>query len=344
MTVSILSHYACSVNKKIGALANDKKYIELAQKIIDQLEVNFGTDIFSFLYRPKYPVQDLRLSQFFSYLQKKDPTLKNVCDIILQPTFCSIHIDSYDKSFLLKKVISPLLLKKRGTNKILHVSNILQLKTQVTYHHWENGTRDMPFWIFLKWVDIYCHRLEVFLETLQVSVDLKTLGFSGFHKELFSDLFFSKPWIPTVYLALQTTEYLRNESHEDAFIAKSLDLTTDQVQQAIHVLCDLEMIKFDKSHFKTFKGIFYTPPNLATEKIDEINSYWMSRSYKLTSCDSLHKIQQAALSMESKRKIISWVHELREKIHNEIKTTSNPETVLHMHWQVTDLLSSERTT
>lgn len=319
--------------QKINAFFDKKneKYLLLVRALIEGLGLP---------YKGEASIESVRTSYFFEQLLAKDYSLQSLFEILLQPTIETLSVSPKNRSEILNFFVKPLLTKKRGKRKILEVASLLNLKTQVSYHYWENGKRDMPFWIFLKWVDLVCEKLEVFVESLQMPINLKSLGFQEKCSEKFSSLFFSLPWIPTVYLALQTTEYLSSDKHSDDYICKTVQISPEQLQSALDILSSLEMIHFEINHYVVRRGIFYAPPSPSNEKINSLNAYWMAKAPQLMQYDGIHKVQQAALSIESKNKIMTWVSELREKIHEEIKKTSGPETVLHMHWQVADLLQT----
>lgn len=280
-----------------------------------------------------------RTSRWLWTLQESGISLRDLFTYMMKPKEQVLEEKLLNAEQVGAFLVGPVLRKFRGDRTISEVIEILKVRNKETYHYWETGQRDLPLSQFLKVVDLIGGRLQIFCEMIGFKKDLREFRLKSF-KENLSGTFFKKPWTPTVYLLLHTEAYRNLPEHQDAFLSKQIGISLLQVQDSLADLADLEMIRYDGKRYIPFKGVFYTPPNLNPEVLNQLNSYWMNKSFELMSCQGLHKIEQAAVSFESRDKIVKWVGELREKIREEIKTTQ-PETVLHMQWQVADLLTPE---
>lgn len=284
--------------------------------------------------------ENIRTSPVWQALELIGVEHKHLVDCLLKPIETNFIYNNPDRKTLSRNVIGPLLRVIRRGHTIEQVCLLVGINTPVTYHYWEKGSRDIPFYVFLKIIDRLCGRLQFFCETIRFRTDLRTFGLKAFKPNL-SEHFFKFPWTPTIYLFLLTAVYKAEATHSDEFVADKLSLTKSQVAESIKTLIDFEMIKFSGAKYEAFSGVFYTPPSLDKKSLEDLNHYWMTQAYEFMRFEGLHKIDQAAVSHESKMKIIGWVSELREKIRLEIATTT-PETIVHMHWQVSDILCGEK--
>ena len=192
--------------------------------------------------------------------------------------------------------------------------------------------------MFLKVIHLLEGRLYIFPEALGFFEDLKKYNISCPNPGL-SEKFFKMPWVPTVFMCIQTNFYQKQPKSFHKDLAKLLSLSIDQLNEAIKVLSDLQMIQITDGFYKVRKGAYYAPASMKGSQIDKLYNYWFSRSssfyyhYK-----GYQKLDQAAVSYESYCKIIGWVAELRDKIREEVRS-SKSEMVIHMHWQIVNLFS-----
>lgn len=279
----------------------------------------------------------IRTAIVFQMLYTNGFSLNSASEILLKPRDIKFSLSEISKDQIATHFVGPLLAELRDEDTILNYCKKIGVKNSVTYHYWEKGSRDIPFATFLQIVDVITNRLQLFCETIYFKNDLREFGLNSF-KPNFSEKFFGTPWVPTVYLALQTEAYTLLPTHSDLFLEDKLNIPIEQIRLAIKTLLDLEIINFDGRLYKTFDGMFYTPPTLDSHMLDDLNRFWLNQAYKFTNYDGLHKIEQASMSYESYDRIKFWVAELREKIRKEIQVTK-PETIVHMQWQVLDLYS-----
>jgi hypothetical protein len=278
----------------------------------------------------------IRASVWCLLIKRQGISLLDLAAVIVAPRIAGGVSAPATATTARTKFVAPLLKLLRGERTLADAQKMFGLTTQGTFNHWEMGRRDIPLWRFIQAIDILATRLSSFCEALNFKENLANFGFRSSRTD-FSTQFFSLPWTPTVFLALQTQRYLRQQRHDTKKLARQLNLTREQVEESLTVLADLELIIFDNKFYRTRKGQFYAPPTLTPATLDRLHSYWFGKSVDLLVQPGLHKIEEHALSRESLRKIITWVTELREKIREEVKR-SEPETVVHIHWQIAEMI------
>lgn len=281
-----------------------------------------------------------RTSRWLWSLQRAGYSLSDLYRYLLKPHDKKIEVVIEKPEQIGVTFVGPILKHFRGERASKVVMSLLHVKNKETYHYWETGQRDLPLGQFLKIVDLLGDRLQIFCEMVGFKKDLREFNLKSY-KVNFSERFFKRPWTPTVYLLIQSEKYKSLPGHDDSFFSHFLSVSQLQVKESLNDLADLELIRFDGERYITFTGVFYTPPNLNPHMLQSLNAFWMGKSFELMSRYGLHKIEQASVSYESRDKIMGWVNELREKIRAEVKITT-PETVLHLQWQVADLLHYEK--
>lgn len=232
--------------------------------------------------------------------------------------------------------IGPILRFLRGNRTLREVQQLLGLRAASTFYHWERGARDIPLSTFVQCIDQLGGRLGTFCEAFGYDGELGNFGIRA-AKPNFSERFFSQPWVPTIFLAIQTLGYTGQKRHDRRRLARQLKLTEEQIEDGLKTLADLEIVKLEGNKYVARAGAFYAPPTLTAHTLKSLNEYWFGRSLDLIQQPGLHKIEEHALSRKSFEKIIGWVGELRERIRAEVET-SEPETIVHIHWQVADML------
>lgn len=287
-------------------------------------------------FKKRPPV--VRTSNIFRLLNLNHISIEAAASILIKPRELPCDFQNLSDNEISSALVSPLLKFLRGEETLEAYCKKIGVKHVVTYHYWEKGTTDIPFAYFLYLIDLLTNRLHFFCETIGYYQDLRVFGLFGF-KPHFAEKFYEMPWVSAVYLALQTSAYLVQPQHEDSFIAERLSLSVENVQDALQVLKDYDIIQWNKTHYLAHEMEFYTPPNLNAEIVDNFNRYWMSQSYKFSFYPGVHKVEQATISQESFARIRGWVNELSEKIRVETQN-SKPETIVQMQWQVFDLCSN----
>jgi hypothetical protein len=283
-------------------------------------------------------ITPFRASVWCLLAQKTGKSLSSARAAVTAPKALAAFITPRTLLAMRRNYIGPLLKSLRRERSLHETAELLELGTWSTYHHWECGRRDLPFFRLLQAIDVLSSRLDVFCETFDFKTSLKKFGLRG-HTPGFSENFFALPWTPTVYLILQSHAYLERRRHDSRWLAKQLGLSVEQVNQSLATLGDLGIVTFDGTTYTLRKGQFYAPPTLKPEKLRVLNDYWFSRSAELAQLPGFHKIEEHALSRELAAKIAIWISELRERIRLEVKK-SEPETVVHLHWQVADLMTT----
>ncbi|MCB0342167.1 MAG: DUF4423 domain-containing protein [Pseudobdellovibrionaceae bacterium] len=245
------------------------------------------------------------------------------------------------ETILKKTVIAPALRFLRGKRTLVEVKDLLHLENSVSFHHWEKGKRDIPLSFFLKTIYLFSQRLHLVVELTAPNIDLEKFEMSPFPAD-FSRRFFSKPWIPSLYLLIQTEVFESWDRQQESRCCRFLNINNEQLHSAMQTLFDLKLVRVRQGRYEIRKGAFYASKNLPEELLTNLHLYWLTQAPQFYSQNKrgLHKVEQATMSHESFKKILGWVEELRGKIKEELKTTT-PETMVHFSWQVCDLLNSE---
>lgn len=281
---------------------------------------------------PQKKHSEIRTAQWLSQLSTSPQILYDFSEAIFKPKTLSFNSLSMDKKSILTSFIPVLLREFRGDLTIEQVCHRAGIGSSVTYYFWEEGTRDIPLCRFLEMIHLYNSRLDLFCETLGFPKNLSEYGLPN-RDQHFSEMFFKNPWVPTIYLALQ----FKNPANNVYLLSKKLSLSEDQVNEALEILQNLKLVRKKVDGYEVIKGVFFTPPNLKEGQLKTLNHFWMNQSVQFSNDPDFFKIDQAIVSHESKKKILGWIADLRKKISDEVKIT-NPETLLHMQWQVHDLL------
>ncbi|MBF0299180.1 MAG: DUF4423 domain-containing protein [Oligoflexia bacterium] len=283
----------------------------------------------------------IRTSLFFYLTAKKNFNLTSIFYSLYAPEIPPFNISTNTTQNILKTKYLPCLLKKiRGKKTLEEIKNIIAITNRSSFNHWETGKRDIPFDKFLKLIDLYSGRLNAFCESLEFTKSLNNFGFKN-QKANFSKRFFSLPWTPTIYLYLQTKPYGRIRIHNNRIICNHLKITEKMLTEALKILIDLELIRFDGEKYLCNKGQFYVGPIITSKIVENLNDYWFSKSKDLAKLKGFHKIEEHTVSKELYENILNWVQELREKIRNEVKKTK-PEMLIHIHWQIAKMVEDDK--
>jgi hypothetical protein len=290
-----------------------------------------------------YPKRKARLPEVLLFLQKEGMKLQEMEQAIFAPRIVpTLRKKSKMKTQLgiRKDFIVPFLKALRGSRTLLAAKEALEITTLSTYHHWEMGRRDIPFEMFLKAIDVFSGRLPAFLETLGLKNKLKAQGLEDLHIGRY-ELFFNDPWTPTILMSLRLPQVLKlsNPQEQAVFLSHSLKIPLSSVEKSLDLLVQLQLIYQKEGKFFSNPVQFNVIPSITPEKINEIHQYWFDQAANFLNYPGYHKLEQHALTHESKDKIVQWISELREKIRQEVKSSGEPETLIHIHWQLAELIT-----
>ncbi len=281
----------------------------------------------------------LKSAEFFLAAQKKGINLIDVNEALWAPRFSKVTPKSVTRPAMMRSFLAPTMRKLRGERTLAEVCRLLKISNESRFGHWENGRRDIPLELFLRAVDVLGNRLPACCQTLDSDIALDQFGAATLAPRFFHR-FFDNPWAPTVHLAFYLPKYkdfLIQPAMEA--IAKDLRIDLKLVEEAVELLISLRLLTVENSKVSIVKGQFYALPAHNAEQIKKIHHHWFSLGAEMAQKrPGFYKVEQAVLSRESKEKIIGWMGELRERIREETKNTESLETVIHINWQLSELL------
>ena len=292
-----------------------------------------------------YPKRKARLAEVLIYLQKKGMGLQELEQAIFAPRIIPIlrkKTTAKTQKGIRKDFIGPFLKALRGSRTLLAAKEALEIKTLSTYHHWETGRRDIPFEMFLKAIDVFSDRLPAFLGTLGLKNKLKAQGFEDLQIEIGKyELFFNDPWTPTIFMSLSLPQVLSlSNTHEQAFfLSQRLKIPLSSVEKSFDLLIQLKLVCQEEGRLLSNPVQLNAIPSITPKKINEIHQYWFDQAANFLNYPGYHKLEQHALTHESKDKIVQWISELRDKIRQEVKASDKPETLIHIHWKLAELIT-----
>lgn len=169
-----------------------------------------------------------------------------------------------------------------------------------------------------------------------------TLLESNYVRENFNAHFFRLPWTPTVYLFLVSGSFkdrtVRKESAREFF--KTIGLSESQIQESLQTIFDLQLAHFERDRVSARSDFFYATPIKDLRLIQNIHEFWFQQSLVLSELPGYHKIDQFALSRKLFKEVVQRVVMLREEIR-KLAAKESPETVVHINWQIADLLNNK---
>jgi len=238
-----------------------------------------------------------------------------------------------------RRWVQPLLKELRGDFSFAEIANLFQIKSIATYHHWESGRREIPFLFFLMAIEKFQGRLQAFIDSLPFEIDLSSCQFLNLKPKLYQH-FFANPWTPTVMLAFRLPTLLKMNSaaKQMNYLSQKLKIPLPQIEESVTQLLNLKLVKIENGRLHSQPQQLYAIPAISEEKINELRNYWYTETKSLLQNPGLHRFEQHATTHESKEKIIGWITELREKIKKEVKASGSPETLIHITWQVAEVL------
>lgn len=238
-----------------------------------------------------------------------------------------------------RRWVQPILKELRGDFSFAEIAHLFQIKSIATYHHWESGRREIPFVFFLMAIEKFQGRLQAFIDSLPFEIDLSACKFLNLKPKLYQH-FFATPWTPTVMLALRLPALLKMNSipKQMEYLSQNLKISLPQIEESITQLLHLKLVKIEDSRLQSQPQQLYAIPAITEEKINELRNYWFTETKSLLQNPGLHRFEQHATTHESKEKIMGWIIELREKIRKEVKASDKPETLIHITWQVAEVL------
>jgi hypothetical protein len=238
------------------------------------------------------------------------------------------------KTFL--KILMSHKIKKKSAQDSLH-------KSRATFYRLEKQKTDPDFILILALIDLAPKRLNLFIQTLKL-----TLSNINLDNRPQSPL--SLPWLGAVSAAMAQKEHLSLNTYSPEWIAKKVNLTVPQVQQAVQVMVENEMIVWHGRHYgpTTPRTLVY---NHKRSRSDFVNTFkfWSEKSLSCAESENLKSFQSdkfAAVfrtfraTKENVEQINGLISELEEKIHNLITTTEGEKTeircFLMSHFDVTN--------
>lgn len=288
-------------------------------------------------------IRTLKTSQVMFLLQEHGLNLGDVYQVIFWPRmsreFPKKNLRMVTSHLVKKNWLEPLLKDLRGDFSYAEVANILGVSSLATFHHWEMGRREIPLHYFLMIIDKFYGRLQAFLDNLPLDLNLAQFELLRLKPKLYHQ-FFSLPWMPTIMLALRLPKLVKMSSIQNqvTYLAKNLNRSTHEIEEALGILMHLKLVKIENGRLHSQPQQFYAIPAIAPEKVEELLNFWFSQVLTMSKKPGFHKFEQHATTFESKEKIIQWITELREKIKGEVKSSGEPETLIHINWQVAEIL------
>lgn len=234
---------------------------------------------------------------------------------------------------------APVLRTLRGKRTLGEAAKILGIRNLSTIHHWESGRREVPFAQWLKAVDRWSGRLDALVASLPFELSLDELGFDPLPARAYSE-FFSDPWTPMLMLSLRLPmlSELKSAETQARFLSSRLELPLLKVETSLDLLIRLRLARLESGRLVSDEAQLYAIPAVSPERIQAIHRFWFENSLRLLEKPGFHKVEQHALSRESRDRVIGWITELRERIREEVRTGGDPETLIHINWQVAELL------
>lgn len=296
------------------------------------------------------PEGSLRLPYVLIALQKRGIKLRDLEQAVFAPRPLPSQTRKSVQGARRAQILTPLGLRRdfiipflralRGTQTLAVTAQRLGTHGPTAYNHWETGRRDIPLTQFLMVIADLSGRLPAFLETLGISNPPPGGDFSELHLGRYRE-FFSDPWTPTVLMSLRLPQVLSMPSGQAQarYLSEVLQIPQASIENSMDLLLRLQLARLQGGRFVGNPVQFDAIPSIEEKKIQEIHQFWFQRASSMLARPGFHKLEQHALTHESKEKIIFWISELREKIHQEVIASGSPETLIHIHWQLAEIIS-----
>lgn len=139
-------------------------------------------------------------------------------------------------------------------------------------------------------------------------------------------------------LRLPMLSELKSAETQARFLSSRLELPLLKVETSLDLLIRLRLARLESGRLVSDEAQLYAIPAVSPERIQAIHRFWFENSLRLLEKPGFHKVEQHALSRESRDRVIGWITELRERIREEVRTGGDPETLIHINWQVAELL------
>lgn len=218
------------------------------------------------------------------------------------------------------KAFIKILLSQTGQKST--VRNTIE-KSRPTLYRYEKQNSYPDLVGILALIDLKPKLLNKFVETIkmQKSPSEKRKGLSPF----------SLPWLGAVSAAMAQKEHLSLPAHSPEWIADKVKLTIAQVESAVKVMQDNELIARDGSHFKpTMPRTLALNHKRSREDFLNTIKFWSQKA--ITAIEDQKKNNTTAdqyagvfrtfmATKENVEQINGLIAELEEKIHNIITTT-----------------------
>lgn len=289
----------------------------------------------------------IKAFEALAYLQDKKVNLFDLAQTLFNPR--PLHVNNrehFSIAQIKSELLPSILIELRGQDSLKDLCAKLNLPNVSTYHHYEKQIRDVPFEIFIYALEA-SQKLEVFLSLIdfkKISIDhheTQDFDIENLNKyHVFSKDFFSKPWVPSVYLLIQLPQFskIKNRNKQYEYISNVLNLNKQQIQDSFEVLSRLNIVHFKEEKIEFSKGQFFNPPQIDKKALDEIHTYWFSRAKEHLNMNGYHRLEQHTVTEETQVRIINWIKELREKIKQEVLIQKGEaDRLIHINWSLTEL-------
>lgn len=297
--------------------------------------------------------KSLKTTDVLYHLQFHDCSLVKVIEALFLPQVIQLPVEIQrmaknsqviEKIEIKKKLIPLILTHLRNEKSMNEICHKLEISNISRYHHYEVGIRDLPFLYFvnlLKFSEKILNFIECLPDVIRSNLFISNEANTKKTNDLkFSEIFFSKPWLPTLYLLIQTPSVTSKENlnKQVLYLSKVLGLNSTEVFFGLQQLMNLQLIVVEGNKLQVLKGQFFCNPILNKDQIESIHSFWFKKSSEFLNKPGFHKVEQHTVSKQTQEKIIFWIGELREKIKQEVKSqTGEVDRVISINWSLTEL-------
>jgi DNA-binding XRE family transcriptional regulator len=316
------------------------KYIKIQDELLVFLMANRDSSIisrklgykFNQVSRWQNHSKKLKWPEFIQFCR----TVKIPIESVLEEVFgFSIKTKTdCNKTFL--KILLSQKSKKQSVRTALHQS-------RATFYRLEKQKTNPDFILVLALIDLVPKRLNLFIETIKQHQN--TLATKNKKNSPLSI-----PWLGVVSAAMAQKEHLSRASYSAEWIAKKVNLTVPQVQQAVQVMVENELIVWDGKHYgpTSPRTLVYNHKRSRTDFVNTFK-FWTEKSLSSVENQNLKSFRSEKFAAvfrtfmatkENVEQINGLISELEEKIHNLITTTEGEKTeircFLMSHFDVTN--------
>lgn len=219
-----------------------------------------------------------------------------------------------------KKIFVKILLAEEAGSKI---QNKRSTKSRSSIYRRRQALVEPTFLEVLEAFDKKSGRLSRFVK------EIKKINQVSSEKKVRSP--FSVPWFGVVSAALAHTEHLALPEYSKTWISEKVGLSGKQVQEAIDIMIENEMIRWNGKHFEpTQARTIVVNHQRSQEDFDRSLKFWLSRSLEMIDQknhmpDGFSAVFRTFRSNQKNIEQINvWIKELEEKIHNLLAESPEP--------------------